>query len=527
MRIPYQVVIIMTVNMSVINAFLEAYHPTYRAEGDPDQPLAAIVPLGSGTEYDESALYVGRIQALPNPLPRNFLGIGDVVPPCDWAPLPHINLTLLPEDTRLDEILMSLCSLFLTEENTMMASFASEVLDRLSVSNDLRSITELAYQYFGNPILVSDNNWRAMVLWPMIDLPEDPDWTKFKDNGMLTIEVVTENMRANLAQTLSESTEPFYWKDDRMAYGRLFCNVHVGKHSAATISVLEVNRSFTAADYALLPIYANAVSAEMQKRESLGFSRGLNYEKFLADMLEGSVTSLAIANDRLKSLNIHLKKYLYLFAVDIRDFDSGNFSVNFFRDYLERVVPESKALVFDSYIVLFKSYSRPNRMDEIYQLSELRNFLIEHRANCGISRCFEQITDMSAALHQAVEAISVGVYMEMEKPFFQYDDLVLYHIAKICSEHNDLERLCSPKVLELLRYDKKNNTAFSRSLYTYFKNSRNITQTAAELNLHRNSMIYHLKKIEEILDIKLSGADNLLYMELSYRFLEYGKTPID
>ena len=48
-----------------------------------------------------------------------------------------------------------------------------------------------------------------------------------------------------------------------------------------------------------------------------------------------------------------------------------------------------------------------------------------------------------------------------------------------------------------------------------------VDRTAEALSLHRNSAIYHLKKIEEILGISLTGADDLLYLELSCRFLEY------
>ena len=155
------------------------------------------------------------------------------------------------------------------------------------------------------------------------------------------------------------------------------------------------------------------------------------------------------------------------------------------------------------------------------KIPELRGFLAERKAKCGVSRCFENIAELQVAFHQGAEAVSIGTVMEPEAPFYFYEDLVLYHIAKLCSEHDDIVRLCSPKVLELMEYDRQHNTAFTKSLYAYFANSRNITRTSEALSLHRNSTIYHLKKIEEILGISLTGADDLLYLELSCRFLEY------
>ncbi len=36
-------------------------------------------------------------------------------------------------------------------------------------------------------------------------------------------------------------------------------------------------------------------------------------------------------------------------------------------------------------------------------------------------------------------------------------------------------------------------------------------------------MVYHLKRIEEVLDFKLSDSEKLLQIELSFRLMEYDK----
>ncbi|MBR2832774.1 MAG: helix-turn-helix domain-containing protein [Oscillospiraceae bacterium] len=511
----------MVLCMDTVNRCLEEYKPTYCLEGVPELAFRAIVPYREASSYDAGTLYVGKASRLPYPLPRNFVGIGCALPPRGWTPPDNINLTILPESADFSHVLMSLLSRFLNDDTHKVAAFSAEVLEKLSGAGDVRALTEVAYRYLENPIVISDKNWRTMVLYPELDIPEDVDWMQFKNDGMLSIEVVTRNMHANLAGAISESSRPFRWTDDRMAYPRLFCNVTVGRHAAATLSVLEYNRPFTDQDHTVLALLADAVSAELQKSEKLGFPRGLDYENFLSDMLEGKVGAPAVMQDRIKTLNIDLKRYLCLFVIDVRSFDRGNFSTSFFRDYVERTVSHCKALVFKGFIVFFKSFSKPEAARDVAEIPELRDFLSERKAKCGVSRCFENITELSSAFHQGVEAVSIGAAMYPEAPFCFYEDLVLYHIAKICSEQDDLIRLCSPKLLELIEYDRQHNTAFTKSLYAWFASARNITRTAEALSLHRNSAIYHLKKIEEILGISLTGADNLLYLELSCRFLEY------
>ena len=516
----------MVLKIKQINQLLSSYGPIYRVESTPNLPLKAIDPYQVGINYDDSTLYVGKVDSFPDALPRNFVNIGGILPPKNWVPRPDTNLVILPRDTEFSEVLMFLCSQLMADEDSRVAAFSTSLLDCLSSANDFSALAEIAYQYFENPIIISDKNWRAMAMYPDMDIPDDTDWMQFRHDGMLSSEIVTQNMRANLAEILSTATAPFYWKDERMPHPRLFCTVSVAKHSAATISVIEYNRPINDQDCHFLRILADAMSTELQKKENLGYSRGLRYEEFLADMLDGTLTSPAIIGDRMKSLGVSQSRNYLLYVAEIRSFDSGNFSISYFRDYLERIVPQSKGIVYRHYIVLFKGYNRPKpvkALEEFEENRDFRNFLTEHNAICGVSRYFDQITDIRSAFHQAEEAISIGQRLGQEPPFYFYNDLELYHVAKICCEHEDIMKLCHPKLLELIDYDRKHNTAFTKSLRAWFENSRNITRTANALNLHRNSTIYHIKKIEEILGFTLGDADTLLYLELSFLLLEYNE----
>ena len=403
-------------------------------------------------------------------------------------------------------------------------SFAARALHTLSsASGDLQALARLAYEYLENPVILSDKNWRTLAIYPEIDIPEDDDWMQFRHSGMLSLEVAPENLKADLAGAISAAKEPFFRHDPRMRYGRLYCNVTAGNHAMATVSILEYSRPFTQDDHAITAMLAEAVSSELQKREKLGWSRGQEYESFLSDLLDGGQMSPALVNERFKSLNIRLHRYLSLCAVDVRRFDSGRYSLSFFRDYLERIIPDSSAIVYNDTIVLLRSFNRADKLRNVEKLPDLVRFLTERHAGCGVSRCFEDLSELRTSYEQAMLALSLGPGAQTGQPFFFYDDLVLRHVSSLCAEHEDLLRLCSPKLLELMEYDRQHNTAFTKTLRAFFANGRNITQTALALNMHRNSAIYHLKKIEDILSMRLSGADELLYMELSFHFLEYAK----
>lgn len=74
------------------------------------------------------------------------------------------------------------------------------------------------------------------------------------------------------------------------------------------------------------------------------------------------------------------------------------------------------------------------------------------------------------------------------------------------------------KTLEpLVSYDEEHNTSLVMTLETYVRCNGNVTATAEELNLHRNSLSYRLRRIEELTGLKLWDAENRLLLALALK----------
>ena len=71
---------------------------------------------------------------------------------------------------------------------------------------------------------------------------------------------------------------------------------------------------------------------------------------------------------------------------------------------------------------------------------------------------------------------------------------------------------CNARLKKLEEYDHANGTFLQDTLLAYYMNGFNIGKTAEELFVHRNSLQYRLKKIEEILGITLD--DSMEYLDL-------------
>lgn len=400
---------------------------------------------------------------------------------------------------------------------------AAALLSAVAKAKGIHSIVSVAYDLLQNPVIVSDKSWKAIAIMGDVEKSDDRGLNEFLEEGALSLDTVSIDIRDKLTSRIETSEAPFRYKGADMNYARLFGRVLVGSRPVATVSVVEISRPFTDQDYETVELLCNAISAEMQKNKFLHYTRGLLYEQLIAELIEGSGDTAAMIAERAKSLGFGARKFTFVLTIDIKGFDDEQFSLSYMRDYFEKMIGGSKALIYNDQIVIVAGSSAESGLDDA-DIGSLRRFLAEYNMRGGISRGFTNPEDLGDYYRQSLEALSIGVRMDSDARLYDYNNMAIYHIAKVCSLEGGTRVFCHPKLRLLMDYDNEHNTAFTKSLYEYFKQSRNITDTAKTLHLHRNSMIYHLKRIEEILGLSLSDSNTLLHMEMSFRFMEYEKS---
>ena len=399
---------------------------------------------------------------------------------------------------------------------------AAALLSAVARARGIYSVVSVGYGLLGNPVIVSDKSWKAIAIATDEKESDDKGFNEFLTQGALSLDTVSFDIKDKLTNRIERGEKPFRYQGGNMKYARLFGRVLAGNRPVATVSVVELNRRFTDEDYETVAMLCNAISAEMQKNKFLHYTRGLLYEELIVELIEERFENANLISERVKALGVGMKKYIYVITIDIKGFDVERFSLSYMRDYLEKMISGSKALIYNEYIVIIASCTTENGLNDP-NLAVLGEFLGEYNMRGGISRGFIKLEEIGEHYRQSLEALSIGTRMGSGENLHTYDDHAIYHIAKACAQTANLRVFCHPRLYALMDYDKEHNTSFTNSLYSYLKHSRNITETAKALHIHRNSMIYHLKRVEEILGFSLTDSNTLLHMELSFRFMEYDK----
>ncbi|MEA4893056.1 MAG: PucR family transcriptional regulator ligand-binding domain-containing protein [Peptococcaceae bacterium] len=98
-----------------------------------------------------------------------------------------------------------------------------------------------------------------------------------------------------------------------------------------------------------------------------------------------------------------------------------------------------------------------------------------------------------------------------------FKDSAVFKILSTLSEHTEIHQLSQKALAPLLDYQAKHFTELMETLIVFIKNNYNLSQTARQLHLHRQSLIYRMKKIEELTGLALDDHNNLFLLEIYTR----------
>ena len=78
-------------------------------------------------------------------------------------------------------------------------------------------------------------------------------------------------------------------------------------------------------------------------------------------------------------------------------------------------------------------------------------------------------------------------------------------------------------LLKLYQHDERHKSNNLQLLHVYLCFERNATESAKELNMHRNNVTYHINRIQEMLQVNLDDPHVRFMMLMSFFLLElYG-----
>ena len=197
------------------------------------------------------------------------------------------------------------------------------------------------------------------------------------------------------------------------------------------------------------------------------------------------------------------------------------------------LLPASKIVARNYEISILNTYADVQFHDATAKnLETILPLLQRHDAVVGVSAPFSAFHDLRHACRQAELALAYREVCEDDKPdgsiknVFFYKDTYLYYMLHIASSTQFDAFHNGPfirKLNYLESYDREHNTELLKVLYWYLFYERRTTEAGKLLHMHRNTVMYHVQHICDMLRIDLEDYHTRQGLLMSYHFLTLRK----
>lgn len=134
----------------------------------------------------------------------------------------------------------------------------------------------------------------------------------------------------------------------------------------------------------------------------------------------------------------------------------------------------------------------------------------------GVGRAYEGLHQIKSSYDEALLALKVAWQLDCQEPIF-FANLGPMRILFSVKDLPHVNDFCREYIGKLVDYDSQNKTDLVATLVNYLNNDGNLRKTAQALFVHKNSVIYRIKKIEEITGLNLNSAEDRFLLMLAVK----------
>ena len=284
--------------------------------------------------------------------------------------------------------------------------------------------------------------------------------------------------------------------------------------------------------YVMAPIAARLMLEDEWYQTSKDTFQSLAAQ-FLGDMPE----DLDQLERKLKQLPNHPKRFMR--GIIIRSIDDDGFPLPIYPQELRHFCHELQALfpsdlvaLLDECIYIMTSDDKPDAPITITENETFSSLLQQYHAYAMVSNPSQRLQGVRVLFFQCFQILPAAVAIRFDDELtlrcLRFDRYAPYYIIRLCEQAasnemgiNDILYLCHPAILTLTRYDRAYNNNLRDTLFTFLMNDRSISETSRRMFMHRNTTIYKLNKIQELINDNLENPYTRHQLILSCMIIRY------
>jgi PucR family transcriptional regulator, purine catabolism regulatory protein len=271
---------------------------------------------------------------------------------------------------------------------------------------------------------------------------------------------------------------------------------------------------------------ASACAIELDRERAVLRARDDLEGELVAALLDGSYGSEAGATERARRLGFELADNFSVLVVRGRNAGAAALETLTVgaRRCLARSAPGSLLAVHDGAVCAVVPDAPTDPADHSRLVAE------GLRADCaaalrdevivGVGRSRTGPQGVRQSHREAEHALRISARLQAPRAVATFSDLGLHRLLVVMTQHAETEDFYQQTAGALVAYDDRTGSGLMETLDVFFHCHGSPTDTAQRLHLHRNTVLYRLRRIEEIGGLRLEDPATRLNLQLCLRIRE-------
>ena len=467
----------MRLSMYILADYLKQYDPVVSIR-EGSRQIRNVRPFSENHTFASSNVYVSS-------LGENAGGGVMCVNDNDFIFLPH---------TEVDEAINSIMDAF------DFYNSWSDDLSRNLADYSLKDLIAKSRDVIPKFLIVTDSSYYALAVSDLQEeVRQDSFLKEMNENGILNMDTIMKIEKNPLIRQDNHRT--YLQMEEYFERPPLTRNLFSsGKHLGW---LLAIGDSYTRGEYDLLDELGDNIERWSALHPDPDMSADVS-EAFM-ELLRGTVADKNRLHNRLKFAGLRLNDEKVVYITDLGRDITGYAILH----RLNESAAGTSNFIFDDRLVTV--LNGPEKARTAFE-ARMEQFLQKTRGRCGRSPVFHDVFQ----LREMYELADSSCAHSDAGRIGYFEDLSLHFITDVLKKQ-PVQYLIHPALPQLREYDRKNATQLYHTLKVYLLHERNIADTAKDLFIHRNSLLYRIRRIGEITNTDLEDPDNRLRLLLSFK----------
>lgn len=399
-----------------------------------------------------------------------------------------------------------------------------KMMQMIACKEPLQDILDFGSQFLKNPVAIFDNSLALIMKAGKIpDDIEESIWGVVLSKGYSVIDNYSGNEQMEMNKKIKNTKIPFWFQPSEVYNNEMDMVVSLFDKNEpfAILASSDICKPFTLGQLSIFYILKNQMEIAFKRSDQyLHMADGVNY--YIDRLLQGFPIDENTVTYHLGRVNWKMSDhygFMYFVKRDKTKISNGLKAKFAYR--IKQIIKDSYTVPYENGIIAVVHNAKP-LSDENPMLMELNKFLRNTDMLCGLGMEFDNFMELKYAFIQAKASLE-DQFVFQSQNIYAFSARYMEHIISILEISTSTKSLCHPKILQLYRQEDERGKELVETISVYLLNGRNTTTTAKELHVHRNTLIYRLDKIKQILesDIDKISANELFLLLFSCLIVKF------